>query len=140
MDNLKETITYFSDLIEKIREETLDQYDFSDLTHQQLHYLTALVKMKNPTLTELARELSLTKPTVTVLVDKLTEKGYIKRIHSDEDRRVVHLQIDKKGARLNNLREIAHERVAETIRSGLSETETAILAELLKKFIRHSRN
>jgi DNA-binding MarR family transcriptional regulator len=138
MSNLKEAIIYLSDLIEKILEETIDQADFSDLTQQQLHYLKIIVKLKNPTLTELAREVGLTKPTVTVLVDKLTEKGYVKRVHSDEDRRVMHLHIDKKGAKINALREIAHERLAEKIRSGLSETETAILTELLKKIVKHT--
>ncbi len=138
MSNLKEAIIYLSDLIEKILEETIDQADFSDLTQQQLHYLKIIVKLKNPTLTELAGEVGLTKPTVTVLVDKLTEKGYVKRVHSDEDRRVMHLHIDKKGAKINALREIAHERLAEKIRSGLNETETAILTELLKKIVRHS--
>jgi DNA-binding MarR family transcriptional regulator len=138
MDNLKETITYLSDLIEKILEETLDQSDFGDLTAQQLQYLKVLVKMKNPTLTELAREIGLSKPTVTVLIDKLTEKGYVKRVHSDEDRRVTHLYIDKKGKKINVLLEIAHERMAEKIRSGLNETETAILIELLRKIVKQS--
>jgi len=136
--NLKETITFLSDLIENILEETLDVSDFSDLTWQQLHYLKVLVKMKNPTLTELAKELNLTKPTVTVLVDKLTEKGYIRRVKSDDDRRVMHLHIDKKGAKVNALREIAHEKMAEKIKSGLSLTETAILTELLKKIVKQS--
>jgi MarR family transcriptional regulator, transcriptional regulator for hemolysin len=135
MSNLKETITYLSDLIEKILEETLDQYDFSDLTQQQLNYLKVMVKMKTPTLSELARELDLTRPTVTVLVDKLAEKGYIKRVKSDEDRRVMHLHIDKKGAKINAMREIAHEKMAEKIRLGLNVTETEILTELLKKIV-----
>jgi MarR family transcriptional regulator, transcriptional regulator for hemolysin len=135
MDSLKETITYLTDLIEKILEETLDQSDFSDLTHQQLHYLKVLVKMDNPTLSELAKELDLTKPTVTVLVDKLEEKGYIRRFHSDEDRRVVYLHMDKKGEKLIALRKIAHERMAEKIRSDLNVTETAILNNLLKKIV-----
>ena len=137
MDNLKEAITYLSDFIEKILKEALDISDFSDLTQQQLHYLNVLVKMKNPTLTEFARELGLTNPTVTVLVDKLTEKRYIKRIHSDEDRRVMHLHIDKKGAKINALREIAHDRMAETIKAGLNEAETKTLTELLKKIVKN---
>jgi len=136
--NLKETITFLSDLIENILEETLDVSDFSDLTWQQLHYLKVLVKMKNPTLTELAKELNLTKPTVTVLVDKLTEKGYIRRVKSDDDRRVMHLHIDKKGAKVNALRETAHEKMAEKIRSGLSSAETAKLDELIRKVLKHS--
>ncbi len=138
LTHLKEAITYLSGFIEKVLEETLDQSDFADLTPQQLQYLKVIVKLKNPTLTELANELDLTKPTVTVLADRLSEKGYIKRVHSDKDRRVMHLHIDKKGTKINALREIAHQKMAEKIRSGLSETETAILTELLKKIVKSS--
>jgi DNA-binding MarR family transcriptional regulator len=138
MSNLKEAITYLSELVEKVLEETITQSDFMDLTQQQLHYLQVIVKMKNPSLTELARELDLTKPTVTVLVDKLVEKGYVKRVKSDEDRRSMHLHIDKKGSKINALRETAYERMAEKISTGLSKTETAILTELLKKIVKQS--
>ncbi len=137
MDKLKEAIIYFSDLIEKIFEETFNQADFGDLTPQQFKYLNVIVKLKNPTLTELARELGLTKPTVTVLADKLTEKGYIKRINSDKDRRVIHLQINDKGEKIRALRETAHEHLAERIKSGLSENEITILTRLFRKIVKH---
>ena len=98
---------------------------------------------KNPTLTELGggspllRELGLTKPTVSVLVDKLSEKGYVQRVHSDEDRRVMHLHVEYKGKKIQTLRETAHQRLAEKISAGLSETETATLTKLLKKIVSH---
>ncbi|MCJ7449169.1 MAG: MarR family transcriptional regulator [Bacteroidales bacterium] len=138
MSNLSEAISYLSDLVEKVLEESISQSDFSDLTQQQFHYLQVIVRMKNPNLTELAGELGITKPTVTVLVDKLVEKGYVSRVKSDEDRRTMHLHINKKGARINALREVAYNRMAEKIKSGLSETETAIFTELLKKLVKHS--
>jgi DNA-binding MarR family transcriptional regulator len=133
MSTLKETISNFSYLIEKILDETICQADFIDLTQQQFHYLQVIVKMKNPTLTEFAKEINLTKPTVTVLVDKLVNKGYIKRIKSDKDRRSMHLHIDEKGGKITALREIAYERIAEKIKMRLNDTETTILSELLKK-------
>jgi len=135
MSNLTEAISYISDLVENVLEETISQADFTDLTQQQFRYLQVIFRMKNPTLTELARELDLTKPTVTVLADKLVEKGYIRRVKSDQDRRSMHLHIDKKGAKIEVLREIAYQRMAEKISSGLSETETAILTELLRKIV-----
>ena len=136
MTNLSKAVSSLSDLIEKILEESISQSDFSDLTQQQFHYLQVIVRMKNPTLTELAGELGLTKPTVTVLVNKLVEKGYVTRIKSGEDRRTTHLLINKKGDKINSLREIAYQRMAEKIQSALSETETAIFTELLRKLFR----
>ncbi len=138
MSNLKETITYISDLIEKTLKETLDSFDFRDLTQQQLHYMQVIVRMKNPTLSELAREVNLTRPTVTVLVDKLVQKGYLTRVKSDKDRRVMHLYIDKKGTMIISMREIAHEKIAEKIKAGLSHKEAAMLTELLNKIVRNS--
>lgn len=136
MPNLKDAITFLSDLIEKILEETFALADFNDLTHKQFHYLQVIFKMKNPSLTELARELKLTKATVSVLVDNLTKKGYIKRIKSQTDKRVHHLYIDKKGKKISAIHKIAYEKMAEKISSGLSETETAILTDLLKKIVK----
>jgi DNA-binding MarR family transcriptional regulator len=136
MNNLKEAINYLSVLIDHVVEETMNQFDFNDLTHQQLHYLRVIVKMKNPSISELAVELKLTKPTVTVLVDKLVSKSYIKRVPSDKDKRSLHLHLAKKGMKINTIMEIAHERMAKIIGSGLSETETAILMKLLRKTVK----
>jgi DNA-binding MarR family transcriptional regulator len=133
MTNLSETISYLSDLVEKVLEETISQSDFSDLTQQQFHYLQVIVRMKNPNLTELAVELGITKPTVTSLVDKLVEKGYVSRVQSDEDRRTMHLHINRKGDKIKVLRTNVYDRLTEKIRSELNETEVTILAELLKK-------
>jgi DNA-binding MarR family transcriptional regulator len=138
MDTLKEAIHYLSDLIENVLNETLKKYDFMDLTQQQLHYLQVIIRMKNPTLSELARELSLTRPTVTVLVDKLVEKGYVKRVKSDEDRRSMHLHIDKKGAGIELLRDTAYERLADKINARLNEKEAGTLTGLLRKITSES--
>jgi DNA-binding MarR family transcriptional regulator len=140
MDRLQETITFLSELIEKILEETLDQSYFTDLTQQQFHYLKIIVRMKNPTISDIASELGLTKPTVTVLADKLSEKGYIKRIHSGKDRRVIHLQTDKKGKKIGDLRNIANETLAGKIREGLTEKEAATLTDLLRKAVQDKYN
>lgn len=133
MDSLQEAICDFAGIIENILEETIDRSEFSDLTQKQLYYLKILVRMKNPTVTMLARELCLSKPTVTVLLDRLEEKGYIVRFRSEKDKRVVYIQADKKGERINALRKTACERILETIRSGLSKEDIILFADLFKK-------
>ena len=136
MSNLSTAISYLTELAEKVLEETISHADFTDLTQQQLQHLQVIIRLKNPTLTELAKVLELTKPTVTVLVDKLVEKGYVRKVKSDKDRRSMHLHIDKKGAMIEVLREIAYSKMAEMISTRLSETETNILTELLRKIIK----
>lgn len=133
MTNLNTLISYLSDLIEEVLSKTFNSYDIEDLTQQQLHYLQVIFRLHNPTITELSRELKLTKPTVTVLVDKLVSKGYVRRVPSDSDRRVTHLHIDEKGKIIEQIRKLAYKQLEKRIGSELNEAEIAILADILKK-------
>jgi len=138
MENLQGMIASLADLIENAQANTLHLFDFNDLSHQQVNYLQTIIKLKNPTISELASELRLTKPTVTVLVDKLVSKGYITKVQSDTDRRCTHLHIAEKGLKINEAHEAAHELLAQQFSSKLTETETKILVELLKKLVRNN--
>ncbi len=133
MTNLNTLISYLSDLIEKVLSETFNSYDIEDFSQQQLHYLQVIVRLQNPTITELARELKLTKPTVTVLVDKLVSRGYVRRVPSDSDRRVTHLHIDEKGKIVEQIQKSAYKKMEDRISSELDESEIAMLTDILKK-------
>ncbi len=133
MTNLNTLISYLSDLIEKVLSETFNSYDIEDLSQQQLHYLQVIVRLQNPTITELARKLKLTKPTVTVLVDKLVSRGYVRRVPSDSDRRVTHLHIDEKGKIVEQIQKSAYKKMEDRISSELDESEIAMLTDILKK-------
>ena len=133
MTNLNTLISYLSDIIEEVLSKTFNSYDIEDLTQQQLHYLQVIFRLHNPTITELSRELKLTKPTVTVLVNKLVSKGYVRRVPSDSDRRVTHLHIDEKGKIIEQIRKLAYKQLEKRIGSELNEAEIAILADIPKK-------
>lgn len=132
-NNLKTAINYLTLLVEKLADETINKFDFNDLTNQQLHYFRLIVRLQNPSVSELASALKLTNPTVTVLVNKLVAKGYLERVHSDDDRRCTRLYITEKGTKINYALDVANDRMAEEIRSVLSDTEITILIELFKK-------
>jgi len=133
MSHLTDAITYISDLVEQILTDTISESDLDDLTQKQLQCMRIIVRLHNPTITELARELKVTKPTTTVLVDKLVAKKYVRRVSSDQDRRVTHLHIDENGKKIELWRELSNQRLSEQIQSGLNEDETEALAVLLRK-------
>lgn len=137
MDTYSKTIATLSDLFETVMQQTFNQFDFSDLSRQQLLYLRVILRLHNPSVSELAKELKLTKPTVTAMVDKLESKGYIKRVKSDSDRRSMHLHLAEKGMQVNIIIEKTYDRLIKTIKSKLNDTETIILMELLKKIVRN---
>ncbi|RLL91978.1 MarR family transcriptional regulator, partial [Mesotoga sp. HF07.pep.5.2.highcov] len=48
-------------------------------------------------MSSLAKEYSMTKSNVTVLVDDMESKGYLARIRSEEDRRVIMITLTQRG-------------------------------------------
>ncbi len=133
MNDLIEIISKLSNLIGQTEEAAKEQYNLSSLTQIQMNYLETIHLLKNPNITELASKLKLTKPTVTVAIDKLVEKEYVFKVKSDEDRRSAHLHLTVKGKLINQMHDYAHKLIAESIGNNLTEKEQETLIEILNK-------
>jgi len=79
----------------KIEEINLNQV-IKCLTTTELHVIEAIGE-KSITMNELAEKLGITMGTASVAVNKLTDKYFIERSRSDDDRRKVYVQLSKKG-------------------------------------------
>lgn len=135
MKNLTEVISVLSNLFVQMEDAAKLQFNLSDLTYNQMHYIETINSIGNPNITELALALKLTKPTVKVAVDKLIEKDYIFKVQSDEDRRSAHLHLTEKGKLINQMHEYAHKRIAEVLSKKLSTEELNDFVLLLNKVI-----
>ena len=133
MEKMVELIAKFSGAIGQLEEAAKEQFNFNDLTLTQMNYLETISQLHNPNLTELSIELSLTKPTVKVAIDKLIEKDYIYRVKSDEDRRSAHLHLTEKGKVINQMHDEAHQRMVELIKKSVGKTEMKQLENILEK-------
>ncbi len=69
-------------------------------------------------------------PNATRLMDKLCDKNLIKRLPCPDDRRVVHIEITKKGLFL--LKEISKD-LKDDLLENLTKKEAKILSDLLDK-------
>jgi DNA-binding MarR family transcriptional regulator len=136
MPKLDEIIAKVSAYMGRIEEEAKEQYNFKELTLTQMHYLEMISELVNPNLTELASAMKLTKPTVTVLVDKLIEKELIYKIQSDADRRSTHLHLTERGKLINQMHEYAHRRMAEEIEKKITADEICQLTKLLEMIMK----
>ena len=92
---------------------------FSQLTISQLHYLDAIHLLNNPTISEVAEALKITKASATVGVRRLTDLGFLNKRKSDHDKRVTHVSLTKKG-----------EKIALSKQSALNEYENKMIAAL----------
>ncbi|MCK7499265.1 MAG: MarR family transcriptional regulator [Comamonadaceae bacterium] len=95
------TILQLSSLI---RREVDGRMAEHGLTDAQWKPLWLLKIGRADTANELARQLDCDAGAVTRLVDRLEAKGLLERVRSDADRRVVHLQLDRRRARRPRVR------------------------------------
>ena len=93
-------------------------------------------EIENPTLSELAEKLKITKPSTSVMVDRLEEHGYIQKIKSDSDRRSAHVHLTTKGDKAAHLHIDLHRKFASLLTQSLTDSEKDILVVLLNKAIK----
>lgn len=135
MDRIVNIIAKLSHSLGEMEELAKEHFQLQELTLTQMHYLEAISTLGNPNITELAHELQITKPTVTVTIDKLIEKEYITKVQSDEDRRNSHLHLTDKGCRINAMHDYAHQHFSELIKEALTPNEIEQLITLLEKLL-----
>lgn len=70
------------------------------LTFPQLLILKKLAEAQKLTASQVADELSLSRATITSIVDRLESRGLVIRERSEEDRRVIYLALSEAGAEL----------------------------------------
>lgn len=133
MKNMVDIVSELSILFEQSEEDAKKHYHLLDVTHTQMRYLDTINMLHNPNITEIARILKLSSPTVKVAVDKLIERDFVYKIRSDEDRRSAHLHMTEKGKLINQMHDYSHKRIAEYISRKLSKEELDILVVLLNK-------
>ncbi|WP_339061128.1 MarR family transcriptional regulator [Tepidibacillus marianensis] len=67
-----------------------------DLTMPQLKVVMLIMFHGKMTVGQLAENLDVSLPNITGIIDRLQQQGYVTRIHSEKDRRVVFIQSTEK--------------------------------------------
>ena len=132
-NDLKENMAKFTRLISAAEENAREQCETQDVTTTQLNYLEVVGELHNPTLTELAAAMGLTKPSVTIIVDRLVAKGFVRKVLSDVDRRSSHLHLTELGEQINKRHDYAHDYMVALIVKKLDANEAKFFSLLLEK-------
>ena len=105
---MKQRNTIF--LISKIRENAnkfiladLAQHGITNLAPSHGDILACLYQKERVTMKEIADAIHRTKPTVTVLVNKLAELGLVRKAQAAEDSRVIYAELTCKGKELQKI-------------------------------------
>lgn len=136
MNNYEKTINQLMleifDRILVTEEKALSKGNFSDLSIAEMHTLEGIGLYDSRTMSETASILKITTGTLTVAVDRLVRKGYVVRKRDPNDRRVVRVQLTKKGKLAFRMHTKFHTLLVERITNPLDENQKQILLETLQ--------
>ncbi|WP_420732394.1 MarR family winged helix-turn-helix transcriptional regulator [Enterococcus faecalis] len=124
-------VSVFNDIL-TIEESELKKSQFNDLSITEMHTIEAIGMYKKKTSSEVAKELSITVGTLTVAINNLIKKGYVERLRSEDDRRVVKLGLTKKGKLLFRVHQHFHREMVKNILKGMEQEEEQALLRALK--------
>ena len=112
-----------------IEEVSLRGSRFKDISLKEMHTIDVIGKFPEATPSKVSKELMVTLGTVTTSLNNLERKGYIERIRSEQDRRVVYLHLTKKGRLLHRLHKRFHKAMVEKIIDGMSPEEIDVMGK-----------
>lgn len=131
--SLERVVELTSILMAEMEAQAFQDERFAELSMRQILYLNTILKLENPTFSDLARELKVTKPSVTAIVGTLITKGYVQKVQDADDRRTYHIVITNKAREFNQLHEAVHKRLADFLAAQLDADEVEQLAWLMSK-------
>ena len=85
------------------------------------------------TMKDIAERIHRTKPTVTILVDKLVDLGYVVKEKSVEDSRVTFVALTEAGLALQPVFEEISHKLNTAVYRGLSDNQAEVLEAMLQK-------
>jgi len=119
-------VSIFNDVL-MIEERTLQTSQFKDVSIKEMHTIDAIGMYQEHTTSEVAKKLGITAGTLTVSVNNLVRKGYVNRVRSEKDRRVVKLALTKQGRLLYRLHDKFHRDMVRETLTEMSEEEAEVL-------------
>lgn len=127
-------VKLFKDIME-IEGRCLVNDEFKDLTYNDFHVIEAIGTQEPKSMSTVAKLMDVTTGTLTKAMDGLTEKGYVVRERSKQDKRVVWVYLTDKGKAAYAHHEEFHRKMIANIKAQLTEQETPILIYSLAKLI-----
>lgn len=132
-------VNLFNEIMD-IEERALITSEYKDISVKDMHVIEA-VGIGNPrNMSAVAKSLSVTVGTLTIAMNNLVKKGYVNRVRSEEDRRVVLVSLSEKGEQAYHHHRIFHERMVMSVLEDLNKEETESLTAALIKLQEFFRN
>jgi DNA-binding MarR family transcriptional regulator len=125
-------VDIFNDIL-TIEQRALSEGEFKDLSITEIHTIEAIGMYEARSMSEVAKDLKITVGTLTTAINNLVKKGYVERKRVEEDRRVVLVQLTKRGKLAYRIHDMFHKNMIRETIKDLSEQEEQVLVGSLEK-------
>lgn len=102
-----------------------------DLTNDQHYVLRYISKSEECTSSELADAFEVNKSAITAIINRMADKGLIKRTRDENDRRVVYLTLTEEG---NTLYHTCQEKIQFLVESIITQFEESEIKNFINTF------
>ncbi|MGO4477926.1 MarR family winged helix-turn-helix transcriptional regulator [Massilia sp. 2TAF26] len=110
-----------------------------DITSAQFKIVIGIAHERASTLTEFARFFDYDPGAMKRLIDRVEQKGLIRRVPSQVDRRIINLELTEQGTELYPQIMAVVSKVNRKMLDGFSDVETAQLQFFLQRVISNAR-
>lgn len=138
MKPLNEAYEALNDLLVKLfnniltyEEDALITEEFKDISLNDMHVIEAIGVSQKKNMSTIAKALEVTVGTLTIAMNNLVKKGYVKRVRSAKDRRVVLVSLTDKGEKAYRHHEEFHDYMIKDIMKRLEGQQLDVLVEAL---------
>lgn len=105
------------------------------LSPMESYCVEAIFLLKRPTVHEFAEYVNISQPNATYRIINLINKGYIRKIISEEDRREYHLEVTEKFLNYYGANASFNTKLTNGIRDNFSKEEVDLLEKMLLKIV-----
>ena len=135
---MKQTLSLISKIHEKGNKFILQELNSNGITELAPSHgdiLAMLYQHSKLTMKEIAEKIHRSKPTVTILINKLEKFGFVKREKSYEDSRITYIMLTSKSKDFKPIFEKISKDLNKMLFKNLANNEVQLLGELLEKMI-----
>jgi len=127
-------VRLFNDIMH-IEEKALITDEFEDISNNDMHIIEAIGIDEPKNMSSVAKALSVTVGTLTIAINNLVKKGYVNRVRSEKDRRVVYISLTEKGLRAFEHHAAFHKEMIKATIDGLGPDEVNVLVRSLTNLV-----
>lgn len=109
-------------------------WDDRGLTMTQLRLVCMLYPHQKRPVSDLADEMRVRPPTITGIADRLIKHGFVERLHDEDDRRVVRIELTDEGRRVLANLEAAGRAYLTRVFGRMGEAKVRQFIETMEEF------